>query len=146
MLALPRGSELLYRVVFTSEAVGSTGRTTLSVAEILGASERNNRRDEIGSVMLVRDGRIAQMAEGMRGDLDRLLSRLSCDARHRNLKVVGDRPVMQRRLKEPMRLCGLDAAEVEAFTRGRPLDHLSADELERLLGACRNLGSAARAA
>ena len=146
MLALSRGSELLFRVVFTSQAVSGAGWTTLSVAEILGASERNNRRDEIGSVMLVHGGRVAQMAEGTRGDLDRLLSRLSSDGRHRDLVVICDRPIIQRRLKEPMALCGLAADEVEAALQGRTLDRMSAEELERLLCACRPAESAAEAA
>ena len=85
---------MLYRVVFVSETIGSTGSDVQSVAEILGASEHNNRRDEISSAMMFHDGEAAQMAEGARGDLDRLLARLSNDPRHRNIRILEDRPVM----------------------------------------------------
>ena len=47
---------MLYRAVFVSEMIGGANHTTLSLAEILGASERNNRRDEIGSAMLFHEG------------------------------------------------------------------------------------------
>ena len=46
------GQALLYRVVFVSEMIGGANHTLQALAEILGVSERNNRRDEIGSAML----------------------------------------------------------------------------------------------
>lgn len=136
MVALTKESKLLYRVIFTSECVGTTGRSALSVAQILGISERNNRRDEIGAVMLFHAGRVAQMVEGMRTDVDRLLARLASDGRHRDLKILDDRPIVQRRLREPMHLCALSTHEVEAATRGRSLDMLDGSAIESLLTAC----------
>ena len=40
-----QANTLLYRVLLVSEMVGAAGQTTLSLAEIVGISERNNRRD-----------------------------------------------------------------------------------------------------
>lgn len=130
--------ELLYRVLLVSETVGTTGQSALSRAAILGASERNNRRDEISSAMLFHDGQAAQMLEGMRADLDRLIARLGADRRHRNLRVVGDRPVMQRRILEPVRLNVLTADQAAEYLRGRSLGEVAAEGLERLL-SCNKL-------
>src|SRR5690606_20174683 len=45
--SLYEGRVVLHRVIYASEAVGATGASTLSVAQILGVSERNNRRDHL---------------------------------------------------------------------------------------------------
>ena len=38
---------MLHRVIYASEAVGTMGASTLSIAQILGVSEPNNRRDHL---------------------------------------------------------------------------------------------------
>src|SRR5690606_1368737 len=43
------GSILLHHIIYSSKATGVTGMTTLSLAQILGESEVNNRRDHITS-------------------------------------------------------------------------------------------------
>ena len=141
---MPRKLErtLLYRLVFVSEMIGGIGTDVQSVAEILGASERNNRRDEISSAMMFHDGEAAQMAEGARGDLDRLLARLSKDPRHRNIRVLEDRPVMQRRMRDWARLCALNDLQAQDILHGRRLSDLSSAGLEKLL-SCEHVKLAA---
>jgi hypothetical protein len=136
------GQVLLYRVVFVSEMIGGANHTTQSLAEILGASERNNRRDEIGSAMLFHEGEAAQVIEGARADVDRLLSRLWNDPRHRNIRVLDDRPVIQRRMREPARLCALSDRQAAEILRGRRLSDLSSAGLEKLL-SCEHVRMAA---
>lgn len=133
---------MLYRVVFVSEMIGGANHTIQSLAEILGASARNNRRDEIGSAMLFYEGEMAQVIEGARADLDRLMARLWSDARHCNIRVLDDRPVMQRRLREPARLCALSAQQAVDILRGRRLSDLSSAGLEKLL-SCEHVRMAA---
>ncbi|WP_428153049.1 BLUF domain-containing protein [Brevundimonas sp.] len=133
---------MLYRVVFVSEMIGATGRDVQSVAEILGVSERNNRRDEISSAMMFHEGEAAQMAEGARGDLDRLLARLSRDPRHRNIRILEDRPVMQRRMRDSARLCALTDIQARDILYGRRLSDLSCAGLEKLL-SCEHVKMAA---
>ena len=58
--------KLLYRVLLVSETVAAVERSPLMLADILGASERNNRRDMIGSAMMFHEGQAAMMLEGMR--------------------------------------------------------------------------------
>ena len=124
---------MLYRVLLVSEMVGAAGQTTLSLAEIVGISERNNRRDEISSVMVLHQGEAAQLAEGARADLDRLLARLARDPRLRRLQVLEDRPVMQRRLRDAARLCALTPTAANEILGDRRLSDLSNEALERLL-------------
>lgn len=96
---------MLHRLIYVSEAVGSTGVSTLSVAQILGIAERNNRRDHITSGVMFHDGWCLHAIEGARVDIDRLMGRLREDRRHRNIRVLVDRPITARRFCEPMGLC-----------------------------------------
>lgn len=129
--------ELLYRVLLVSETVGAIEQSPLMLADILGASERNNRRDMIGSAMMFHEGRAAMMLEGMRADVDRLIARLLSDRRHRNLKVVEDRPIVHRRVAEPVQLNALSTHQAGEYLGGRRLDQLAASVLERLLSCDR---------
>lgn len=123
---------MLHRVIYASEAVGPTGVSTLSVAQILGVSDRNNRRDHVSSCLLFHDGHILQALEGARGDLDRLMRRIVADPRHTALRVLSDTPITARRLVEPMTLCGDPASLLERI--GLPgLSRLTACQAEELL-------------
>lgn len=96
---------MLYRVIIAAETVGSTGVSTLSLAHILGAAERNNRRDHITSALMLMDGWCVQALEGARTDIDRLLRRMSEDRRMTNLRVIADRPIAARGFHDPICLC-----------------------------------------
>ena len=123
---------MLHRVIYASEAVGATGASTLSIAQILGISERNNRRDHLTSCVMFHQGHILQAIEGARVDVDRLIRRLLDDPRHTGLRVLIDTPIHARRIDEPMGLC----ADPEALLRRVGLNCLSrvtANEAEVLL-------------
>lgn len=128
--------KLLYRLIFVSNAVGDSGRSAQSLAQILGVSDRNNRRDELGAVLMFYGEEILQIVEGARADLDRLLRRVAADPRHADLRVIDDRPVVQRRYREPMRLCQADHRCVSDHSGGRRLRDMDPGELERLIGVC----------
>ncbi|MCW0047544.1 hypothetical protein ABIB58_003178 [Brevundimonas sp. UYEF29] len=83
--------------------------------------------------LLFHEGEAAQVIEGARADLDRLMSRLWKDPRHHNIRVLDDRPVMQRRMREPARLCALSTQQAADILRGRRLGDLSSADLEKLL-------------
>jgi len=123
---------VLHRVIYASEAVGATGASTLSIAQILGVSERNNRRDHLTSCVMFHQGHILQAIEGARVDVDRLVRRLLDDPRHTGLRVLIDTPIHARRIDEAMGLC----ADPEAMLRRLGLNCLSrvtANEAEVLL-------------
>lgn len=123
---------MLHRVIYASEAVGATGVTTLSVAQILGHAERNNRRDHITSCVMFHQGHILQAIEGGRSDVDRLMRRLLVDPRHSGLRILIDTPVTSRALTDPMALCGEPEALLERL--GLPcLSSLTAREVQAML-------------
>lgn len=98
------GSILLHHIIYSSKATGATGMTTLSLAQILGESEANNRRDHITSCLMFHQGQFLQLMEGARSDLDRLVRRLQADPRHTGMKFLVDSPIHARRLDAPMAL------------------------------------------
>jgi len=127
-----KGDGVLHRVIYASEAVGVTGVSTLSIAQILGHAESNNRRDHITSCVMFHQGHILQAIEGARSDIDRLMRRLLADPRHSGLRILLDTPIAERTLTEPMGLC----AEPEALLRQFDLTCLSlmtAREAEAML-------------
>ena len=123
---------MLHRVIYASEAVGATGASTLSIAQILGVSERNNRRDHLTSCVMFHEGRILQAIEGARADVDRLIRRLLEDPRHTGFRIVVDAPIHARRIEEPIGLCGDPAALLARVGLGC-LSHVTAREAEALL-------------
>ena len=123
---------MLHRVIYASEAVGATGASTLSIAQILGVSERNNRRDHLTSCVMFHQGHILQAIEGARADVDRLVRRLLDDPRHTGLRVLIDTPIPARRLDEPMGLCADPAALLDRLGLNC-LSRITAHEAEVLL-------------
>lgn len=85
----------LFRIVFVSDAVGAAGEGLLPLIDIIGVSDRNNRRDHVSSLILRHDSRFLQIMEGARVDLDRALSRIRADRRHCGIRILSDRPVTQ---------------------------------------------------
>lgn len=123
---------MLHRVILAAETVGSTGVSTLSIAQILGISERNNRRDHITSAVMFLDGWCLHGMEGRRADLDRLLRRLSEDRRLKNIKVLIDKPIAERSFSEAMALCN-DPRGAVAAVHLADLAEVTANQAERIV-------------
>lgn len=123
---------MLHRIIYASEAVGATGASTLSVAQILGHAEGNNRRDHITSCVMFHQGHILQAMEGERTDLDRLMRRLLVDPRHSGLRILIDTVIAERALAEPMGLCA-DPADLLGRLGLPCLSDISPREAEALM-------------
>lgn len=123
----------LHRAIYVSDAVGGAATSLLILAEILGESERNNRRDGLTSALMRHDGRFLQIIEGRRADIDRLMDRLRLDPRHENLRLLSDTPVSGRQFGDwPMILAELTPAAAQLLN-GEALDQLSPARAEALL-------------
>lgn len=85
----------LERVVYISEST-HPAPALLSLAEILAASDRNNRRDHLTGALAVSGGRFLQILEGAHQDLSRMLVKLEQDPRHRDMHVLNRTPVDTR--------------------------------------------------
>lgn len=86
----------LFRIVYVSDAVGAAADNLLALIDIIGVSDRNNRRDQLTGVMMRCDGRFFQAIEGRRVDLDRLMNRLRADPRHVGMRILSDRRIVER--------------------------------------------------
>ena len=86
----------LFRIVYVSDAVGDAREGLMPLIDIIGASDRNNRRDHLAGVLMRQDGQFFQAVEGARVDLDRLMGRLRADCRHTNIQVLADSRIDHR--------------------------------------------------
>lgn len=86
----------LERVIYVSTAT-QAAPSLQSVADIIGVSNRNNRRD---GVLVIGDGVFLQVLEGARQDLDRALARILADPRHKNLKTLDQCGIKERAFAE----------------------------------------------
>jgi len=116
----------------TAELVGLAGRSTPSIAQIIGISDVNNRRDHICSALLLHDGRMVQVVEGERADLERLMRRMWDDLRIKGLRVMSDTPIRARTLTEAAGFCH-QPAETLAKVGLSNLELLTVRDVEAML-------------
>ncbi len=123
----------LFRIVYVSDAEGAAADGLMPLIDIIGVSDRNNRRDHLTGVLLRHGGRFLQVVEGARVDVDRLMARLAADRRHRNLRILADRPV-EARLFPDWAMARLEATrDIEAFLADGLNDAGAGGRAERLL-------------
>lgn len=133
---------MLYRLIYVSDAVGVAGESVLVLADILGASDHNNRRSQVTGLLVSHGGRFLQVLEGARADVDRLMARLAADPRHRNIRVLKDSPIPERTLTWPMARSPLTPG-LKAFL-AQPSDAMTGDQAAALVrDAARTLSEAA---
>lgn len=114
----------LFRIVYISRAAESVADNLMPLIDIIGVSDRNNRRDQLTGALLRHGGFFIQAVEGARADLDRLMTRLREDRRHGEIHVLADRPVEQRQFPD-WAMVRLDApSATSAFLA----DHLDAPD------------------
>ena len=123
---------VLCRVVYESKFVGDGPVPIQSVAEILGACDRNNRRDHLTGCIVFHEGRIVQAIEGARHDLDRLIRRLRVDVRHTDMRIIVDMPIAERQFSMPMDMCGDPGAMLRRIGLSS-LNRLTASDVEAML-------------
>lgn len=134
---------MLMRALYVSAAVGDAGRSLATLAEILGQSDRNNRRDHVSGVLARHEDLFLQALEGARVDLDRLLDRLRRDPRHGDVRLLAYGPVEERAFAA-WGMALADVASDVVLAHGRRLDELSAaDALAMLRRAAERIPIAA---
>ena len=126
---------MLHRLLYVSDCVQPGGPSLLGFAQILGASDANNRRDYLTGVLLHHAGQFLQVVEGARVDVERLKRRLVQDVRHRDMRVLFEGPIAARRFGvRPMGECRVGPTAT-GLLAGRPLHALTADEAGDVLEA-----------
>lgn len=89
----------LERVVYVSQSA-NPDPALVSLAEILAAADRNNRRDGLTGALVVSGGQFLQFLEGARQDLTRMMAKLEQDPRHRQMQVLNRAPIDRRMFGE----------------------------------------------
>ncbi len=121
---------MFQRAIYVSDAVGTAGGSILSIAQILGVSDSNNRRDHLTGVLIFHRGQFMQVIEGARVDVDRLIKRLGRDPRHTNLRFLTNGPADSRQYG----LCPMAQVEVRDeiadLIGDRTLDVLTRPQIE----------------
>jgi len=126
---------VLQRAIYISDAVGTAGASLLSIAQILGVSDVNNRRDHLTGVLIFHRGQFMQVIEGGRADVERLIRRLGDDPRHTNLRFLTNSPTEARRFGvRPMAQVAV-MGELAQLIGGRALDSLTRAEVDALFHA-----------
>lgn len=92
---MTRSTLTLERAAYCSHAV-QPELALATLAEILGVSDRNNRRDNLTGALLISRGRFFQVLEGAEQDVERTLARIRRDPRHTDLSLVSRRRVRSR--------------------------------------------------
>lgn len=90
----------MFRIIYVSRAAESVADNLMPLIDIIGVSDRNNRRDQLTGALLRHGGFFIQAIEGARTDLDRLMTRLRDDRRHADIHVLSDRPIDQRQFPD----------------------------------------------
>ena len=125
----------LQRAIYVSDAVGTAGGSILSIAQILGVSDANNRRDDLKGLLIFHRGQFLQLIEGRRIDLDRLLKRLGPDPRHENMRLMVNGALVCAPLAaHPMAQVAV-TGQVEALIGDRTLDCLSLPQVDAVFNA-----------
>lgn len=87
---------MLQEIVYRSTATGST-TSLLNMATLLAEAQWNNQRRGLTGALAAHDEVFFQVLEGPADVLDSLLARLSSDPRHKDLQILGRRPIEARR-------------------------------------------------
>ena len=94
------GSRTLHRLIYYSRQMVQGEAADAEVDQIIRGSIGSNRAAGLTGLLLVHDGWFLQVIEGQREVLDRLLSKLETDPRHRNISVIDRTPVSDRRFAD----------------------------------------------
>jgi hypothetical protein len=122
---------VLHRVIYASEAVGATGVSILSIAQILGVSEATTAATASPPCVMFHRGHIMQADRGRARDIDRLMRRLLADPRHTGLRMLVDTPISSGAF--PMAHQPVAGPAGHAPARRLGLLSLTANEAEALL-------------
>ena len=84
----------MFRVVYVSSAVEILSDDELD--NILTVSRRNNGNADITGMLLYKDGNFMQLLEGSKPEIDKVLSRIEVDIRHRGIIKLLQEEVSER--------------------------------------------------
>lgn len=88
----------LVSLVYCSSATHPFSEQEL--AELLAVSRARNSAHDITGMLLYRGGEFVQILEGSRSDVEALMEKIGRDPRHRDVRVLLEEPLHERRFDE----------------------------------------------
>ncbi|MEM9062954.1 MAG: BLUF domain-containing protein [Pseudomonadota bacterium] len=127
---------MLLQILYTSDATEAFEASGLE--DVLNASQRNNRQNDVTGLLLHVDGHFLQVLEGPENSVRERYAIISQDARHRNCCLVHEQRVTHRTFPEwSMGSHDVDAASesaraIKALGSAGDIEALSRDKPEVL--------------
>jgi hypothetical protein len=110
----------MLQLVYSS--VASDGGSDIDLTALCEKAARNNKRDEITGVLLLRDGYFLQALEGPRLAVEDAFLRIIADDRHGNLQLLSRRIVTARHFGDfAMAKAGNDGEQRDTIDHVREL-------------------------
>lgn len=108
-------------LTYVSESLIDPARCAATLAEVAAAARQRNAACGVAAALLFAGGRFAQTIEGPPADVDALMSRITCDPRHRILAIVERRRMEERSMSGWSMAISSDSVFVsQAMTRTMP--------------------------
>ena len=86
----------LWTISYVSRATSPGNMTEASLSALCRSAQKYNAKAQITGILTCHNGAFAQILEGSEPALRELLSRITEDTRHYNLRVLADGPIDQR--------------------------------------------------
>lgn len=108
----------IFRLVYMSknEMTGTAEEIEQSIGIILETSRRNNRRVDVGGVLMFNNGAFLQVLEGPVESVTQTFERVQCDTRHSDVVVLEAGEVTDRAFADwAMAFVGTDTHDVARY-------------------------------
>lgn len=86
-----------HSLLYVSKSTLSEGSASGIVHEIAASSVEANKRVDITGALIFTGSYFAQILEGSRGEIDKLMAAIRKDSRHEELKIVERKDISERR-------------------------------------------------
>jgi hypothetical protein len=108
----------IYRLVYMSrnEMAGTAEEIEQSIGGILETSRRNNRKVDVGGVLMFNNGGFLQVLEGPLESVTETFERVQCDTRHSDVVILEAGEVPERAFSEwAMAFVGTDSHDAARY-------------------------------
>ena len=115
---------MLKSLVYVSSSVGSISKADL--LQILEKSSINNKIFNITGMLIYYDGTFVQALEGEASDIEKIMSKMSTDPRHKNIITIMDEEISEREFGDwEMGFRLLNPKDVQSLGKFVDLDNFS---------------------
>lgn len=107
----------MHLIVYISEYTGQKDDIESVLKDITTIAKIQNAELEITGVLFYQNGNFIQIIEGEEGNLRKLLDKIECDSRHRNMEYIIDEAVTARGFSD-WNMDSFDLDDEKSINRG----------------------------